>query len=59
MLPSGKISLEGKNSTMQSQTERRQSISRRHMDLFSGGRGSSLWQLPKTVAVSRGGDDEH
>jgi hypothetical protein len=42
----------GENSTMYSQMERRQSISLFHMDHFSGGSGSNLWQVPNTVAAA-------
>jgi hypothetical protein len=52
VLPSGMACTVGENSTMYSQMERRQSISLFHMDLFSGGSGSNLWQVPNTVAAA-------
>lgn len=48
VLPSGMACTVGENSTMYSQMERRQSISRFHIDLFSGGSGSNLWQGSRT-----------
>ena len=53
LLPSGLAWDIGANSTMYSQMERRQSISRFHIDLFSGGSDCNLWQVPNTVAAAR------
>ena len=51
VLPSGMACTVGENSTMYSQMERRQSISRFHIDLFSGDGGCNLLQVPNTVAA--------
>ena len=52
VLTSGIVWSIGEGSVRKSQIERKQSISLLHIDFFSGDNGSSLWHVPKIVAIT-------